>query len=169
MNSKLKTGGADRELAAIRAILNALDGLDGESIQRVLDYVFGRLSIAPSRVAIPGTTTSLSATPASPAEFRHSRTQISIRDLKDEKQPESANQMAALVAYYLSEVASENERKDSINASDLEKYFKQAGFKLPNKIPQTLPNAAGCPMSRGFCETWESSPWRVAQSRNGQS
>ena len=40
---------ADRELAAIGIILKALNGLDGESIQRVLDYVFGRLSIAAPR------------------------------------------------------------------------------------------------------------------------
>jgi len=104
--------------------------------------VFGRLSIGPGRVATPTPTTSLGATPSSSGEFRHQKSQLSIRDLKDEKQPESANQMAALVAYYLSEVANENERKDSINSSDVEKYFKQAGFKLPSKIPQTLVNAA---------------------------
>ena len=50
--------------------------------------------------------------------------------------------MAALVAYYLSELAPEGERKDAINASDLQQYFKQAGFKLPKAILQALPNAA---------------------------
>ena len=44
-DSKLRSA-ADGELAAIGAILHALNGLDGESIQRVLDYVFSRLSIA---------------------------------------------------------------------------------------------------------------------------
>jgi hypothetical protein len=142
MNSKTKIGKADRELDAIGTILRALDGLDGDSIQRVLDYVFGRLSI--SRQS--GVASSLSATvvPSAPVltEFRHSKMQPSIRDLKEEKQPESANQMAALVAYYLSEIAPDSERKTSINASDLERYFKQAGFKLPKAIPQALPNAA---------------------------
>lgn len=141
MNSKAKSG-EDRELTAIGAILTALDGLDGESIQRVLDYIFGRLSIGSSRIVSSLPTTSLAPTVAAPAEFRPSKVLTSIRDLKDQKQPESSNQMAALVAYYLSEVAPENERKLAINASDLEKYFKQAGFKLPNKIPKTLPNAA---------------------------
>ena len=46
------------------------------------------------------------------------------------------------MAYYLSEMASDTERKDAINAADLEKYFKQAAFKLPKVIPQALPNAA---------------------------
>jgi len=50
--------------------------------------------------------------------------------------------MTALVAYYLSEVAPEGESREAITASDVEKYFKQAGFKLPKSIQQTLPNAA---------------------------
>jgi hypothetical protein len=49
--------------------------------------------------------------------------------------------MAALVAYYLSEVVSDDERKVAINTADLERYFKQAGFKLPKSLPQTLSNA----------------------------
>jgi len=48
-----RKGKADRELEAIGAILRALEGLDGESIQRVLDYVFGRLSISrPSSLTV---------------------------------------------------------------------------------------------------------------------
>jgi hypothetical protein len=127
---------ADRELAAISSILTALDGLDGESIQRVLDYVFGRLSISPPRHL---KTVTVAATPTV-GDVTHAR-RSSIRDLKEEKQPESSNQMAALVAYYLSEVADDSERKEGINAGDLERYFKQAGFKLPKSLPQTLPNA----------------------------
>jgi len=139
---KSKVGKADQELEAIGTILHALDGLDGESIQRVLDYVFGRLSISRQSRAASSASTSVASSVPPLAEFQRSRVQPSIRDLKEEKKPESANQMAALVAYYLSEIAPERERKISINASDLEKYFKQAGFKLPKAIPQALPNAA---------------------------
>lgn len=130
---------ADRELAAISSILNALDGLDGESIQRVLDYVFGRLSITAPRHVKSIATMMPSATASS--EPSHTR-RPSIRDLKEEKRPESSNQMAALVAYYLSEIADDTERKDAVNTSDLEKYFKHASFKLPKSLPQTLSNAA---------------------------
>ena len=35
-----------------------------------------------------------------------------------------------------------NSAKDEINAADLERYFKQASFKLPKSIKQALPNAA---------------------------
>lgn len=131
---------ADAELNAISVILNALDGLDGESIQRVLDYVFSRLSIAaPSHVKAVTTVTPPQSIQSS--EGAHRTRMPSIRDLKDEKRPESSNQMAALVAYYLSEVARDEERKEAVNTGDLEKYFKQAGFKLPKSIPQTLSNA----------------------------
>jgi hypothetical protein len=141
MSATQRKGRADRELDAIGAILGALQGLEGESIQRVLDYVFERLSIArPSRSSSPSTVTMI-PTALTARETGHPLRQVSIRDLKDEKKPSSSNQMAALVAYYLSEVAPADERKESINASDLERYFKQAGFKLPRAIPQALPNA----------------------------
>jgi hypothetical protein len=142
MSVNQRKGKADRELDAIGAILNALEGLEGESIQRVLDYVFGRLSI--SRSAHLAGPAPVSVVPASHGarDTVYSIREPSIRDLKDEKKPESSNQMAALVAYFLSEIAQEGERKDAINASDLERYFKQAGFKLPKAISQALPNAA---------------------------
>ncbi len=142
MTPHVKAGKADSELEAIGTILRALDGLDGESIQRVLDYVFGRLSIGQGRAVSPSPITAIDAGTSASNDFRHPRAQLSVRDLKEEKQPESSNQMAAIVAYYLSEIAPETERKSAINAADLEKYFKQAGFKLPQKISYTLPNAA---------------------------
>src|SRR5271155_3011657 len=124
MSSKAKIGKADRELEAIGTILHALSGLEGESIQRVLDYVFGRLSISQTRApSAAAPTHNIQVAPAL-AETRHPKNQLSIRDLKEQKQPESSNQMAALVAYYLSEIAPESEFKGSINSSDLEKYFK---------------------------------------------
>jgi hypothetical protein len=128
---------ADRELAAISSILKALNGLDGESIQRVLDYVFGRLSISTPRhvKAVSAVTQPSMLAEASPVR------RASIRDLKEEKKPESLSQMAALVAYYLSEITDGSERKDAINTADLERYFKQASFKLPKSLPSTLPNA----------------------------
>ena len=142
MSASQRKGKADRELDAIAVILTALDGLEGESIQRVLDYVFERLSIVrPTRLSV---VPRAGVAPGSLGrrDTGHSVRQPSIRDLKDEKKPASSNQMAALVAYYLSEFAPDSERKDAMNASDLERYFKQAGFKLPKAIPQILPHAA---------------------------
>ncbi len=130
----------DRELAALGAILRALDGLDGESIQRVFDYVFNRLSIStPISRAVIGVPTGLSI---EAAEQEPRTRRPSIRDLAEQKRPQSSNQMAALVAYYLSEVAEDTERKPTINTADISRYFKQAGFRLPRVPRSTLPNAA---------------------------
>ena len=63
---------------------------------------------------------------------------MDIRRLKEEKKPNSARQMACLVAFYLQEHAPTTERKDTITTADLEKYFKQAGYKLPEKLEQLL-------------------------------
>lgn len=140
MASSKGRSAADQELDAIGVVLRALDGLDGESIQRVLDYVFSRLSIAtPTRLKSVTASAAVNQGPAYVAEPRVRRP--SIRDLKEEKRPESANQMAALVAYYLSEQA-EDDHKEAISTTDLERYFKQAGFKLPKTLSQTLSNAA---------------------------
>jgi hypothetical protein len=69
------------------------------------------------------------------------RAKMDIRTLKDQKNPQSAQQMACVVAFYLSELAEEDERADSVSTPDLEKYFKQAGYKLPEHISQVLKDA----------------------------
>ena len=129
----------DRELDAMKAIIQALDGLEGESIQRVMDYVFSSLSIAaPKRQKVFSPPDLASAMPSEPA---HRVAVQSIRDLKEQKLPEKSSQMAALVAYYLAEIAEGDERKDVINTADIVRYFKQAGYKLPQAPAQTLPKA----------------------------
>jgi hypothetical protein len=64
-----------------------------------------------------------------------------VRTLREEKTPKSANEMAALVAYYVSELAPATERKPEINKTDVERYFKTAGFRLTANAGQTLVNA----------------------------
>lgn len=63
--------------------------------------------------------------------------QVDIKSLKEQKKPSSANEMAAVVAFYLSELASEQDRKAEVEIEDIIKYFKQAGFPLPG-IPKIL-------------------------------
>jgi len=67
--------------------------------------------------------------------------QMDIRTFKEQKVPTSASQMACVVAYYLQELAPDKERKDTVNIKDLEKYFKQAKFRLPKTIKQLLPDS----------------------------
>ncbi|MBZ0148377.1 MAG: hypothetical protein K8F62_12680, partial [Pseudorhodoplanes sp.] len=55
--------------------------------------------------------------------------------------PKYAVEMAALVAYYLQNLAAKSERKEHISTRDIETYFKIAEFALPTKPQFTLPNA----------------------------
>ncbi len=64
-----------------------------------------------------------------------------IRALKEEKRPSTANEMAAVVAYYLQELAPPEERKREVDVQDVVEYFKQAGFPLPTATKQILHNA----------------------------
>jgi hypothetical protein len=130
---------SDVELQAMRAVLGALVPLKREGRERVLDYVLNRLgmrseaavSVASESSYSPGLTDkSAQVTAAGVAN---------IRSLKEEKAPRSANEMAALVAYYLAELAPE--RKQSINADDIKKYFLEARYELPHSTSQLLINA----------------------------
>ena len=133
---------ADRELSAMSAILKALEGLDGESMQRVLDYVFSRLSISRATANVAPSTVSSAPVQSSGQSPTAAFRQFSIKDLREEKQPDSSNQMTALVAYYLQDVAPDAERRNVVVAADIEKYFKQARFNLPKKLSMALANAA---------------------------
>ncbi len=49
--------------------------------------------------------------------------------------------MACVVAYYLESLAPPGELKKDVSSSDLEKYFKQGGYRLPKRMPQVLVDA----------------------------
>lgn len=66
---------------------------------------------------------------------------VDIKSFRAAKQPTSANEMAALVAYYLAELAPEGERKPEVDTEDMVKYFKQAAFPLPKAPRMLLTNA----------------------------
>lgn len=83
--------------------------------------------------------------------------QVDIRRFKEEKKPKSARQMACVVAYYLKELAPPNERKDTISAEDLEKYFKQAKHPLPEKIAQVLVDVK----SAGYMDSTERGQYKL--------
>ena len=68
---------------------------------------------------------------------------LDIRTLREQKKPDSARQMACIVAYYLLEHAPESDKKHTITTGDIEQYFKQAGYKLPTKLEQLLIDCKG--------------------------
>lgn len=123
---------------SIDAIIGVLEKLDDQSRDTALSAACAHLGIA--RVVKQDSTSQQRTLTNEPvAEVRaNSRAVVDIRTLKNQKQPKSAQQMACLVAYYLQEEAPSEDRKSTINSDDIEKYFKQAGFKLPTKIRQVL-------------------------------
>lgn len=128
---------ASPELAALTNIVSALQGLSSDGQRRVVESALVLLGTKATSPADSGGLSSAkmelhAAHPAGPTD---------IRRLKEQKNPGSANEMAALVAYYLAEVVPAPERKPAIEISDIEKYFKQANFKLPSQLKMTLVNA----------------------------
>lgn len=150
---------------AIDQILGALGPLDESARRTALAAACMQLEIPLGALFAPGASVER-AQPQQPApqpeteqvsapaaSARQSATQqptpIDIRTFKEQKRPGSARQMACVVAFYLQELAPIAERKEAINAGDLEKYFKQAGFKLPSSMKQTLINLKGA----GYMDT----------------
>lgn len=130
---------------AIDQIISALEGLDQETRNTAVAAACAHLNV---KLSPPMQGQGSAAHPAVPAEpgvhhqpQAHHGKKIDIRSLKEEKNPDSAKQMACIVAYYLQELAPEAERKNTISPQDIEKYFKQANFKLPKKVAQVLVDA----------------------------
>jgi hypothetical protein len=127
----------DQESQAIQTIISTLEPLDGEARQRVLVYSLNRLGI--KKIAVPEIRVVASKEPAEAAAGRGVQT---IRELKRDKSPRFATQMAAVVGYYLSAIAPPEERKDAIGHEDVKDYFKKAGFNLPKSPTDVLIHAA---------------------------
>ncbi|MGH9497533.1 MAG: hypothetical protein ACRD3L_00150 [Terriglobales bacterium] len=129
----------DRELNAIFEIVAALKALTEDEVRSVLEYVLRRFGAMPLPTRSPSS--QAPNVPSAPQNTIGSGAVQDIRSLREEKSPKSANEMAALVAYYVSELAPPSERKPEINKTDVERYFKTAGFKLTAHAGQTLVNA----------------------------
>jgi hypothetical protein len=128
--------GKDRELEAIGAIISLLEPLNEEERSRVLEYVLKRLEMAALRPTIAEPQQTVAVIPST------HQLMPDIRTLTAEKQPRSSNEMAALVAYYITELAPEPDRSTTVNADIIRKYFKMAAFPLPSALRNVLPNAA---------------------------
>lgn len=132
----------DAELKAIKALLSALSEIDGAARERVLAYVFTRLGlempvheVADEPVERKPTELPAGAVP------RTAGVVPTIRGFAEEKKPRSANEMAAVLAYFLQYEAPPDERKNTINKADLDRYFHLAKFRKPGDTRLTLVNS----------------------------
>ena len=131
----------DPEFDAITAIVRALEPLNEEARSRVLDYSLRRLGLArPSLQAVDSAPEPSEA--AATAKAASSTATIhDIRTLREQKQPKSAIEMAALVGYYLAHLVPEADRRSEITAADITKYFHNANYPLPGSPSMTLVHA----------------------------
>jgi hypothetical protein len=151
----------DSELQAIVTLLNVLEPLSPEARSNVIAYVFRRLSIIfPGQTAPSGVhgLTDVAAGHHAEGVGSPAGGVIDIRSFKEEKQPKTASEMVAIVAYYLAYLAPLDERRDYIVADDIKRYFLQAVFPLPSAPPHmTLVNAK----NSGYVDARERGQYRL--------
>jgi len=127
---------------AVDELISALGSIDEASRVTALKAACDHLKIQMPLIPSTQQTTAEHAQAAPPIAPGASGGRIvDIKSLKNEKQPTSANEMAAIVAYYLSELAQAGEKKSEVATEDMNKYFKQAGFPLPKRPEMLLSNA----------------------------
>jgi len=127
---------------AIDEIVRALEGLEPNARTTAVKAACSHLgiSIGMAQTGSFAQSTSDGST-LTPARKDHDTQVNDIRTFKDEKNPNGSREMACVIAYYLQYLAPANERKETIMVADVEKYFKQAKFRLPKRIQQTLVDA----------------------------
>ena len=129
----------DKELEAISSIIALLKPLDATERSRVLEYILKRLEMDAVQAG-PTAATGLSM--SSGHAIGVSSMVTDIRTFTAEKKPRSVNEMVALVAYYLSEVAPGSDSSPTVNVDLIRKYFKMAQFPLPRVPKNALTNAS---------------------------
>lgn len=134
----------DSELKAIQTLLSTLEPLDKDARKRVIEYVFQRLEInIKSPLIKQPSITEESLQQNIPSYQTNDSLKLQptdIRSFANEKNPKNDVERTALVTFYLTELATEGEKKSEISPEDITKYFKQAGFPIPSRPRQVLVN-----------------------------
>jgi len=130
------------ELKAIETITNTLKSIDKTAQKRVLQYAMQHLELEIGQVnQLKKDLQVNTGLQHEILDKKEKQKIVDIRSLRDQKKPNSDMEMAAIVAYYLSELAPDDNRKDIISTEDIKTYFIQAGHPLPKSPEFTLPNA----------------------------
>lgn len=135
--------------------MEALTPLDQEAREHALDFVMKRLGInIPKTAPVPHVHAPIPAHPAAPPPVAGT----DIRSFADLKEPKTLNEKVAVVAFFLSQVAPAEERRDFITSDDIKPYFIQAGFELPTgPTNMTLTNAKNA----GYLNAMERGQYRL--------
>jgi hypothetical protein len=146
---------ADDGVQAITTLLETLRPLSPETRANVLDFVFKTLGIASPHASDPPPPLVPGAPPPPAPPFGAVQ---NLRTLTEQKKPKTVNQMVAVMAHYLSELAPQGERRDYIVADDIKKYFVQANFPQPTgRHGMTLVNAKNA----GYLDAMSNGQYRL--------
>src|SRR5215213_4995616 len=104
----------EKESAAIKVLLETLTPLPAEVRAEVIRYVSIRLGISQARGEPIRTSLMESEVRTSTERPALAGDTVHIKDFTGEKKPKSANEMAAVIAYYLANLAAPTERKDVV-------------------------------------------------------
>jgi hypothetical protein len=141
---------ASDDLEAVRAVVEAVTGFDATDQQRIFRWAAEKLGLPqpfnPGVTHVKGPTDQRAAPPPHPAPDAPPTTQhpASTRDVKSfvtEKNPRSAVQFAATIAYYFRFEALPSERKEAINKDDLLEACRKAGRERLADPYKALANA----------------------------
>lgn len=158
----------DLGFEAVRAIAEALMPLEKAARQRVLSSALALIGMR-SPDATPAASTMLPAPTGPHADLQQvapplaaslipaTPGKVDIKTLREQKRPTSDIEMTVLVAYYLSEVAPPEYRKNVVTPDDLLTFFKQAKHPLPKQPRQTLRNAKNA----GYLESAGTGEYRL--------
>jgi hypothetical protein len=129
--------------AAIDEVIGALSSLPEPSRVTAIRAACENLGIELGGGPVPfgGSLPPTLDAPAQTPPFNTAAAGTDIRSLKEQKNPNSATEMALVMAHYLQHFAPAPERKSQITAADVSKYFVQADFPLPKRADQMLVNA----------------------------
>jgi hypothetical protein len=121
------------DLEAVRALVEALQPFQRDEQERIIRWAREKLGLVVTAPEHP-----LSAAPSSPPR---TGLPVDLRGFVAQKQPQSDTHFAATVAYYYRFEAPVAQRKETINANDLQEACRLADrHRLPNPL-NTLNNA----------------------------
>jgi len=128
------------DLDALRTIITALDPFDESERERIMRWASEKLGIKNFTPAAtqgaPLAANTLNIPPATPGGIKD------IKSFLTEKNPTSANQLVAAVAYYYKFEAPVAERKNSITKEDLLDACRKATLERPKAPNVVMVNAA---------------------------
>lgn len=158
----------EAELKAMKTMVETLEPLKPEVRSRVIDYAFKVLGIEPphdassrlSAAAAIAQLPQLTQPPPTPPPTYHAQHPrgtglTDIHSFKEAKDPKTATQMVAVVAYYLAHIA--NPPQTFITAEDVDTYFRQGRYPMPASKPQALVNTKRA----GYLEQIEHGRYRL--------